>query len=46
MCDMYDCPWCGEHSEKMMEASGLGPDQALEAHVQECEPAMKEMGLS
>jgi hypothetical protein len=38
------CPWCGQSAEEMMMASGLGFDQALEAHVQECEPAQAEMG--
>ena len=42
---MDGCPWCGEPADEMMAASGLGFDQALEAHVEECEPAMKELGL-
>ena len=43
---MYDCPWCGESNEEMMAASGLNdPGAALEAHVNECEPAMRELGM-
>ena len=38
------CPWCGAPAEEIMAAAGLGFDQALEAHVEECEAAQAEMG--
>lgn len=38
-----ECPWCGEDQAPIMAAEEISYDQAMEGHVPDCEPWLREV---